>query len=556
MKNTFTLLLLLITFTQSSAQVGLDFDGTDDFIQTNITGITGNQSRTFEAWIKTSVNGSQDVIIGTGTMPLGTRFTMNVLNGLLRIEIGGGGINSQSFVADNQWHHVAVTYDPSALTDQFKIYIDGNFDIGGNITAATVNTAAGTGLIIGRRNDGVNYFEGQMDEVRIWSVVRTQAEIQGAMNTELCNASGLVGYYRFDEGIAGNNNTAINSIIDYSGNLNNGSLSGFTQNGSASNWVTGVNITPATGSTSATVAITSCGSYTLPSGNATYSTSGTYADTISTVSGCDSILTINLTISNNTSSTTAITACNSYAAPNGDSYTSSQIINYTIPNAAGCDSLISIDLTIVNTTSSIVETACFSFIAPSGTIYNSSQIITDIIPSYFGCDSIITINLTVNTVDPTVTYLNDTALTATEDGAVYQWYDCIIMNPPALIAGATSQVLKPTVSGEYAVEITKNGCTILSSCYYFDVLSTKNQIFQSNISIAPNPTNDNFRIDFSEHYKDVEILIYSIDGQLIKNLNIENQIQVNINLDNNPAGLYQIKLISDDRIANFKLVKL
>ncbi|GAB4252024.1 MAG: hypothetical protein Kow0079_06470 [Vicingaceae bacterium] len=51
--------------------------------------------------------------------------------------------------------------------------------------------------------------------------------------------------------------------------------------------------------TSSTISPTACNSYTSPSGNYTWTTSGTYMDTIPNAAGCDSIITIQLTISNN-----------------------------------------------------------------------------------------------------------------------------------------------------------------------------------------------------------------------------------------------------------------
>ena len=122
--------MLCLTATLT-AQNGLDFDGSNDHVQTNITTLTGSTSRTIEAWIKTAGTvTTQQIIVGMGTMPLGTRFTLNVLNSKLRIEIGGGGINSNANIDDGQWHHVAVTYENGA-SNPFKLYIDGGLDAQG-----------------------------------------------------------------------------------------------------------------------------------------------------------------------------------------------------------------------------------------------------------------------------------------------------------------------------------------------------------------------------------------------------------------------------------------
>lgn len=99
--------------------------------------------------------------------------------------------------------------------------------------------------------------------------------------------------------------------------------------------------------TTNTINVSRCETYTVPSTHETYTTSGVYHDTIPNAAGCDSILTINLTIKHNTTSTISPTACGTYTVPSGhEAYTTSGVYHDTIPNAAGCDSIITINLTI------------------------------------------------------------------------------------------------------------------------------------------------------------------------------------------------------------------
>ncbi|MNU44572.1 Protein metal binding site [compost metagenome] len=99
--------------------------------------------------------------------------------------------------------------------------------------------------------------------------------------------------------------------------------------------------------TTNTINVSECETYTVPSTHETHTTSGVYHDTIPNAAGCDSILTINLTIKHNTTSTLNVSWCGTYAVPSGhESYTTSGTYHDTVPNAAGCDSLITINLTI------------------------------------------------------------------------------------------------------------------------------------------------------------------------------------------------------------------
>jgi hypothetical protein len=142
----------------------------------------------------------------------------------------------------------------------------------------------------------------------------------------------------------------------------------------------------------------SCESFVSPSSNYIWSNSGVYKDTIPNYAGCDSVITINLTILNSTSSNINETNCDNYTSPSGNyTWTSSGVYKDTIPNEAGCDSVITVDLTINNSTSSaITESAVDSYTSPSGNYtWNVSGTYKDTIPNYVGCDSVLTINLTV-----------------------------------------------------------------------------------------------------------------------------------------------------------------
>jgi hypothetical protein len=126
-------------------------------------------------------------------------------------------------------------------------------------------------------------------------------------------------------------------------------------------------------------------------------TSGIYTDTISSVSGCDSILVIDLTVNPITTTTITETACDSYTAPSGAVYTSSGIFDDFLTSSAGCDSVVTINLTInSSTTSAITESALDTYTAPSGAVYTASGVYMDTIPNASGCDSVITIDLTMS----------------------------------------------------------------------------------------------------------------------------------------------------------------
>ena len=110
-------------------------------------------------------------------------------------------------------------------------------------------------------------------------------------------------------------------------------------------------ITLSAGSAETTETITAnvCDSYTSPSGK-TWTTSNTYSDTIANTAGCDSVITVNLTVRNKTTETITANVCDTYTSPSGrHTWFETGIYKDTIPNAAGCDSILTINLTVIAT---------------------------------------------------------------------------------------------------------------------------------------------------------------------------------------------------------------
>ncbi len=131
-----------------------------------------------------------------------------------------------------------------------------------------------------------------------------------------------------------------------------------------------------------------------------YSESGTYVDSFSSINGCDSIVSLNLTVIPTLDTTITVVTCDHVFVFNGTLYNQSgQYIDSTI-SSYGCDSIIYLDLTIIDPVyQSIDHTLCegetYAF---NGTDYNTSGTYTATLTSSSGCDSIVTLNLTVNPI--------------------------------------------------------------------------------------------------------------------------------------------------------------
>ncbi len=148
-----------------------------------------------------------------------------------------------------------------------------------------------------------------------------------------------------------------------------------------------------------------CDSYTWIDGNTYYESNNTATHTIAggcSATGCDSVVTLNLTIRKKTYSTDTQVACESYEWIDGNTYyESNNTATYTYEggNAAGCDSVVTLNLTIQNATyGTDTQVAYDSYEWIDGNTYtqnNNTATYTLEGGNAAGCDSIVTLNLTI-----------------------------------------------------------------------------------------------------------------------------------------------------------------
>ncbi|MBM77362.1 MAG: hypothetical protein CL846_02665 [Crocinitomicaceae bacterium] len=146
-----------------------------------------------------------------------------------------------------------------------------------------------------------------------------------------------------------------------------------------------------------TIQIAACNSYTWDA--STYTSNGLYTNTYTSTSGCDSIVTLDLTINSSISSIDVQQSCNTFSWIDGVSYTSSNnVATHTLTSSGGCDSIITLNLTIFNN-DSVVDTqqACGNYTWIDGITYSSNNnIATYTLTNINGCDSLITLDLTIS----------------------------------------------------------------------------------------------------------------------------------------------------------------
>lgn len=148
---------------------------------------------------------------------------------------------------------------------------------------------------------------------------------------------------------------------------------------------------------------TICQGSSITVGTSTYNTSGIYSDVLVAANGCDSTITTTLFVEAILSSNMSATICegDSYLF-GGTPYTTTGTYTNTLTAVGGCDSIVSLFLTVLPTeTSSFNVSICQgqSYVFNGATLTSSGSF-TDTLLTINGCDSLVTLNLTVN---PTLT---------------------------------------------------------------------------------------------------------------------------------------------------------
>jgi len=159
------------------------FDGTDDVITTSYAGITGPSDRSISAWIKPSGSGTWRTIVSWGNVAVnGNKFDFQ-LDSSDRLYLGAYGRWQIGTTAlqDDRWYHVALTFasDGTPDTSEVKLYVNGveeSYD-GASVAGSFWTQPAGTVTIGNFPLGGSSFFNGNIDDVRIYNDELSAAEV-------------------------------------------------------------------------------------------------------------------------------------------------------------------------------------------------------------------------------------------------------------------------------------------------------------------------------------------------------------------------------------------
>ena len=200
---------------------GLLFDGSDDVVVVNPSAsLQMTTTVTMEAWVQRqgTPSGTQILVNKEGEYEFGITSTGVIQWAFANTTPGWNWVSTGYTLPANQWTHIAISYDAGVVNTYVNGALvhsyNGSGSIGDQYPALNELTFGG------RQNASDQRFQGLIDEVRVWNVARTGAQISANYDQTLTGSeSGLAGYWQFAEATG-------TTALDLTANANNGALGG------------------------------------------------------------------------------------------------------------------------------------------------------------------------------------------------------------------------------------------------------------------------------------------------------------------------------------------
>ncbi|MEA3288340.1 MAG: LamG domain-containing protein, partial [Candidatus Marinimicrobia bacterium] len=176
------------------------FDGEDDYVSFQAQRVDVTTNYTMEGWFKTVAQTEQTMFAAVDPSDGNHRFSIGLTeNGEVEFRHFESSIISSESYNNELWHHYAVSFDGSNAS--LILYVDGENE--GEISSDVV-IPNHSEIVIGREAPDLsaNYFDGWLDEFRLWDLTRTAEQVTGTMNQSLESDNyGLANYWRMNDGV-------------------------------------------------------------------------------------------------------------------------------------------------------------------------------------------------------------------------------------------------------------------------------------------------------------------------------------------------------------------
>ena len=242
------------------------------------------------------------------------------------------------------------------------------------------------------------------------------------------------------------------------------------------------------------------------------------------------------------------TACGS-ATINNLTYTTSGEYVQILTSFFGCDSTLTIDLTINQPSFADLTLYTTDVITYNDVLYTEAGNYTQTFTNVNGCDSTLFIDVIILDDDFEVSQ-NGNELMSTQSGDSYQWVDCNNNNEP--IPNATDAIFNPGQSGNYAVIVYGDEGEVMSDCINFTFVSSE-EILVNEIAIFPNPTRDILNIQGLRG--DEQIRVVDASGRIVLLETANGRLSLPLHVQPLETGLYILQVIGGSNTFNIHILK-
>ena len=182
--------------------------------------------------------------------------------------------------------------------------------------------------------------------------------------------------------------------------------------------------------------------------------------------------------------------------------------------------------------SAVTDSSCNSYLW-NNIVYSNSGVYSDTLSNSFGCDSIITLDLTIFNISAAIDTISGNLVAS--GGVNYLWN-----------TGETASSITPDTNGLYTVIVTDiNGCTDTVSFNVTFISNTGIVGLNNNFRLYPNPNNGQFVIECQEKIE--SIILYNIQGQIVRSFTRINSKQFTINESFNEKGIFFVNISTQNK---------
>lgn len=261
----------------------------------------------------------------------------------------------------------------------------------------------------------------------------------------------------------------------------------------------------------------------------TYTTAGTYPHTFQTAQGCDSIVTLNVTVTPPPTGTRSEGMCqNGSVTFGGTTFTAPGTYNVMLQNPTGCDSIVVLTVSVVPVLTSTQNSVICQgeSVTLNGTNYNTTGVYNATFQTVSGCDSIVTLNLTVKPSPAVPKVKSNSPLSCIGDEFVVE-VENVDLNGDYFWTGpnnftsdlATFSLITTSEDiGTYSVFVTIDNCSSSVVNVPLIVVGTDLATFEMPNVITPNGDNVNDILDINQYFNscaEYELIIWNRWGNIV-----------------------------------------